>query len=255
MLRFLFMAQSILLVLLGLLMPCMASNIAKAEKQVQQNLAVEAKVQKSLEAWENQKASLEARIRDLTMEKTWLEYQNRKYQGYIQREMAELADLEARKKEMEHINMRLEPFLDETVDNLQALVAEDLPFLQEERARRIAFLRETLGDYHISLSEKLRRVLEALQVEADYGRTLEATDASITLDGKSIQGRIFRLGRIGLFFQSMDKHVISRFDASTQTWVPLASDYERDLDQALQIVDRKRAASLLVLPVQGGTRE
>ncbi|GAU07391.1 DUF3450 domain-containing protein [Desulfoplanes formicivorans] len=254
MLRILFTIQFLLLILGGSI-PCTASNLAKAEKQVQQNLAREAQAQKSLEAWENQKASIEARIRDLILEKTWLEYQNQKYQGYIQRELAELDELETRKKEMEHINMRLEPFLDETVANLKALVATDLPFLPEERARRIAFLEESLGDYHLSLSEKLRRVLEALQVEADYGRTLEATDASITLDDTTIQGRIFRLGRIGLFFQSIDKRVISRFDASTRTWVPLSTDYERDLDQALQMVDRKRAASLLVLPVQGGSRE
>ncbi|WP_462324181.1 DUF3450 domain-containing protein [Desulfoplanes sp.] len=250
-----FMILCTLFALFGSLVPGMASNIAKAGRQVQQNLAVEAKAQKHLETWENQKASIEARIRDLTLEKTWLEYQNRKYGGYIHKERAELAGLEARKKEMEQINMRLEPYLDKTVDTLKGFVAADLPFLTEERARRIAFLEESLGDYHLSLSEKLRRVLEALHVEADYGRTLEAVDGAISLNGKTIQGRIFRLGRTGLFFQSIDKHVIARFDATAGAWTPLDADYERELDQALQIVDRKRAAQLLVLPVQGGNHE
>ena len=255
MFRIVFMICASMLALAGSLVPCAASNVAKAEKQIQQNLAVEAKAQKRLETWEDQKASLEAGIRDLTLEKTWLEYQNRKYEGYIRKEQAELAALEARKKEMEQINMRLEPYLDETLENLKGFVAEDLPFLTEERARRIAFLEESLGDYHLSLSEKLRRILEALQVEADYGRTLEAIDGSISLNGKAIQGRIFRLGRTGLFFQSIDRHVIARFDPATRAWTPLDAKYERELDQALQIVDRKRAAQLLVLPVQGGNHE
>jgi len=233
----------------------MSSNIAEAEKQFQQNLTVEAEAQKRMEAWVDQKASIEARIRDLNLEKAWLEYQNRKYEGYIHKEQAELTGLEVRKKEMEQINMRLEPYLDETVENLKEFVAADLPFLTEERARRIAFLEESLGDYHLSLSEKLRRVLEALHVEADYGRTLEAMDGSINLNGKAIQGRIFRLGRTGLFFQSIDKHVIARFDATAGAWTPLDADYERELDQSMQIVDRKRPAQLLVLPVQGGVHE
>ncbi len=235
--------------------PCMASNLTRAEKQVQQNLSVEGKAQKRLQAWEDKKASLEARIRDMVMEKTWLEYQNRKYQEYILKEKAELAALEAQQRKMELINMRLEPYLDEVTESLKKFIASDLPFLPKERAKRIAFLEESLGDYHLSLSEKLRRVLEALHVEADYGRTLEALDSSISLNGNTIQGRIFRLGRTGLFFQSIDKHVIAHFDPASASWKPLDTDYERGLEEALQIVDRKRAAQLLLLPLQGGNHE
>lgn len=255
MLRFVFIILCMLLVLAESIIPCIATHIDKVEQQVERNLAMETASQKKLQSWKDKKSSLEAHIRDLNLEKTWIEYQNRKYEEYIQKEQAELAALEARKKEMEHINMRLEPYLDETVENLKSFVAADLPFLTEERARRITFLEESLGDYHLSLSEKLRRVLEALHVEADYGRTLEAMDGSIPLNGRTIQGRIFRLGRTGLFFQSIDKHVIARFDATTNAWTSLAGAYERDLDQALQIVDRKRAAQLLVLPIQEGNHE
>jgi hypothetical protein len=249
------MIQPILVMLLGLLTPGMASNLANAQKMVEKNLAVENAAQRQLEAWTDRKAVLEARIRDLTMEKTWLEYQNQKYKGYIAREQAELEQLETRKKEMEGINMRLEPYLDQTLDQLKTFVAGDLPFLTQERAKRIAFLEESLGDYHLSLSEKLRRVLEALQVEADYGRTLEIIDTSITLNNTTIQGNVFRLGRTGLFFQSLDKQVIAQFDKATKAWKPLDNDYQRELDQALQMVDRKRAAQLLVFPLGGQRHE
>ena len=227
----------------------------QAQHKAQKNVAMEIKAQKQLEAWDEKKSSMEAQIRDLQMQTTWLEYQNKKYTGYIAEEQITLAGLDARRKEMEDINMRLEPYLDDVVAELDAFIANDLPFLPQERARRLGFLQETLGDYHLSLSEKLRRILEAVQVEADYGRTLELIDTSISLNGQSIQGRIFRLGRTALFFQSIDKKLLASFDRKKHLWVPLSADYERPLDRAMQIVDRKRAAELLVLPVLGGDHE
>ncbi len=232
-----------------------ASNLTKAEKQIRHSLDVENTSQKHLEAWENQKASIESHIRNMVMEKTWLEYQNQKYQEYIRKGKLQVKELNVQRKKMEQINMRLEPYLDEITERLKTFVAGDLPFLPEERAKRIAFLEQSLGDYHLTLSEKLRRVLEALRVEADYGRTLEALDSNITLNGNTIQGRIFRLGRTGLFFQSIDKHVIARFDPISDSWIALDSHYGRELEQAFQIVDRKRAAELLLLPLQGGSYE
>ena len=255
MFRILIILPASFLLMLTMFTPCTASSMEQARAQAEQTINTEIKAQKAVDAWEEQKMSLEAQIRDLQMQKTWLEYQNRKYAGYIGEERAALNALEARSKEMEQINMLLEPYLDEVVVEMEDGIARDLPFLNRERARRITFLKDSLGDYHLSLSEKLRRILEAAQVEADYGRTLELIDTSIPLEGETIQGRIFRLGRTALFFQSIDKKRIAFFNRSHKAWAPLPDKYERPLDLAMQIVDRKRAARLLVLPVLGGEHE
>jgi len=253
--RILIIFSASFLLLLTMLTQCSASNVDQARTQAEQTINTAIKDQKAVEAWEEQKISLETQIRDLQMQKTWLEYQNKKYTGYIGEERAALNALETRRKEMEQINMLLEPYLDEVVVKMENGIARDLPFLNRERSRRMAFLKESLTDYHLSLSEKLRRILEAAQVEADYGRTLELIDTSIALNGETIQGRIFRLGRTALFFQSIDKKRIAFFNRFQKAWVPLPDKYERPLDLAMQIVDRKRAARLLVLPVLGGDHE
>ena len=62
--------------------------------------------------------------------------------------------------------MQLEPFLETVVDALEDFVVQDLPFLAEERAqphRFFARFPERLPPGPVS--EKLRRVFEALQVE------------------------------------------------------------------------------------------
>ncbi len=248
-------AFTVLIFPLALSTSCPASTLEQLQDQATRNISTEIREQKKLEAWENKKAALEAEIRDATMQQAWLVYQNKKYAGYIEEEQATLADLDVRHKEMEEINMRLEPYLDEVVSKLETFIAADLPFLPEERARRIDFLKDTLKDYHLSLSEKLRRILEAVQVEAGYGRTLESMPSAVSLNGDMIQGRIFRLGRTALFFQSIDKGKLAFFDTHAKKWSLLSPDYERPLNRALQIVDRKRAAELLVLPVQGGDHE
>ena len=52
---------------------------------------------------------------------------------------------------------------------LEESVARDLPFLTEERSLRLASLRQELVRPDIAGAEKLRRLLEALQIEAQYG--------------------------------------------------------------------------------------
>jgi len=55
------------------------------------------------------------------------------------------------------------------VDTLDKFVAEDLPFLKEERTQRVEILKHLLTDPQTGVAEKYRRILEAYQIEADYG--------------------------------------------------------------------------------------
>ncbi len=54
-----------------------------------------------------------------------------------------------------------------------------MPFLLEERRDRVAMLKEMMGRADVTISEKYRRIIEAYQVEMDYGRTIEAYEAKL----------------------------------------------------------------------------
>ena len=152
-----------------------------------QGIASEATAQKEFQRWTDQREELSSEIRDMKMTNSWLEFQNAKYQRYLEKQKAVIAELERRKVEALRIQMELEPFLEIIVDKLSAQIAADLPFLEEERTLRMTFLRDSLDDYHLELSEKLRRVLEALQIETEYGRTIETVSSELDIQGVSMQ--------------------------------------------------------------------
>ena len=49
-------------------------------------------------------------------------------------------------------------------------------------------------------SEQVRQILEAYNIEGEYGRKLDAYDETIVLDGKEMVVNILRVGRLGMFF-------------------------------------------------------
>ncbi|MGH7822734.1 MAG: DUF3450 domain-containing protein, partial [Candidatus Binatia bacterium] len=57
------------------------------------------------------------------------------------------------------------PLMQKMIDTLEQFVALDVPFLIEERARRVATLKEMMTRADVAFSEKYRRIVEAYQVE------------------------------------------------------------------------------------------
>lgn len=229
-----------------------ASATASAvHAQAANAVTTEASAQKQYQAWADQKEGMAAEIRDMKAMDSWLEFQNRKYSKYIKKQKTVIAELNRRKEEAKRIRMELEPFLETVVDRLAQFVDEDLPFLGEERARRIQFLQASLDDYRLGLSEKLRRVFEALLVETEYGRTVSTTTQELDINGKPAQVSIFRLGRTALFYQTADGTGAGVWDRSTERWQPLDHGHVRTLRRAKDMADRKRAVELLDLPMGG----
>jgi len=216
-------------------------------------VTAETSAQRSFREWEDSREILAAEIRDMKALEAWLDFQNEKYARYVRRQHDVIAELERRKEEARRIRMELEPFLETVVESLERFVETDLPFLEQERRDRIAFLRESLDDYRLELSEKLRRVFEALLVEAEYGRTVSASTEELDIDGHATLVTVFRLGRTALFYQTGDGRRSGVWDRTARTWTALDTRYAKTLSRARDMAERKRAVELLVLPV-GGAR-
>ena len=65
----------------------------------------------------------------------------------------------------------------------------------------------------VSVAEKFRKVMEAYQIEMDYGTPSNGTASHSTLeDGSTRDYNMLRIGRIGLYFQSDDTKITGRWD-------------------------------------------
>ncbi|WP_203529533.1 DUF3450 domain-containing protein [Pseudodesulfovibrio sp. JC047] len=228
---------------------CGAASPETVHEAMTNAVRVEAKAQEEYVRWTDTKSEMADDIRDMKAMDDWLKFQSDKYTKYIAKQRAVIAELERRKEEAKRICMELEPFLETVVGSLDEFVANDLPFLPEERQQRLRFLHSSLDDYRLSLGEKLRRVFEALLIEMEYGRNVSTTSRELMLDGTPTQVSIFRLGRTALFYQAIDGSVAGVWNTASQSWEPLEQDFARTLRRARDMAERKRAVQLLELPM------
>ena len=161
----------------------------------------------------------------------------------------ELAGYQAQLEGIERTQEAVTPQMRRMVEVLGEFIAADLPFLPDERRDRLAQLQDLLPRADVSLAEKYRRILEAYQVESDYGRTLEAWRGELPEAEGSRSVEFLRLGRVMLYYQTLDGHESGWWDASSRSWQRLDGNARRPLRQAIAIARQEQAPTLLELPV------
>lgn len=209
------------------------------------------RVQELEDRWATEREKLLREIEGLEAQKRLLLWKKEKMEKYVADLKERIAELKRRTTELKKMNQELEPYLDETIKRLREFIKGDLPFLMEERKKRLLALQSVLDSYDAGIAEKLRRVLEALRVEVDYGGQAEVTEEQITpADGpRTVQ--VFRLGRLALFYRTLDGKEIGRFNPETGRWEKLPGRFSREMERAMEMAARRRAAELLKLPIGG----
>lgn len=147
--------------------------------------------------------------------------------------------------EIDRAERELLPLMLRMVDTLEQFVKEDLPFLQTERKERVASLKRLMADPEAGIAEKYRRILEAYQIEADYGRSLGAERSEV--DGHVVD--VLRIGRTQLYSLGLDGKDGRYWDADKGKWEELERRYLASVKKGLKIAHETTAADLLILPV------
>ncbi|MFO7802476.1 MAG: DUF3450 domain-containing protein [Desulfovermiculus sp.] len=241
-------------ILAALLLGPVPGVLGQAEDApLRQALQEEQEVQEDVQTWSKEKRALVQEILSLQTEKKWLELQNEQHEAYIRQTHEAIERLEEQKDVARSLRMELEPYLVQVSERLQQEVENDLPFLPQEREDRVEFIEQSLTEYGLELSERLRRVLEALTVEAKYGTSVQVTDREVEVQETPTMVQTVRIGRVGLFYVTPDGNSAGMWDAQDKTWKPLAREAAAELHKAVDIIQGRRAAELVRLPV--GTPE
>ncbi len=169
----------------------------------------------------------------------------------LQSQQQQMALLREQIAELDTTAVDIQPLLQRMFDELVEFVANDVPFFKEERDQRIERLRELMARVDVSPSEKYRRLLEAYQIEMDYGRTMSSYRETLA-DGR--EADILRLGRVSLMYRTLEGEETGYWDRERKEWVRDQSS-ARGVEEALGIAKEERAPDLIVVPVpvpQGG---
>ena len=160
----------------------------------------------------------------------------------------EVASIQRQLDEIVTTQREIQPLMQKMVDTLAEFVKRDVPFLKEERARRVANLVEIMPRADVTISEKYRRILEAYQIELDYGRTLDTYQGELETEGQKRTVQFVRLGRISLVYQTPDQAETGYWNQAKREWVR-DDGYQQATLKAINVAKKMGAPDLLELPV------
>ena len=188
-------------------------------------------------------------FKTLNKEIEGLQVYNAQLKKQIANQNQEMEDLNASIDEVSVIERQITPLMIRMIDGLEQFVALDVPFLAEERAKRITDLKKLMERADVAASEKFRRVMEAYQVEMEYGRTMEAYNGIHEINGQERDVEFLRLGRTALIYQTRDASKQGVWNKQTRQWEELDSSYRTQVTKGLRMAKKQLAPDLLMMPV------
>ncbi len=136
------------------------------------------------------------------------------------------------------------------LESLDIFIQADVPFLLDERNNRVQRLRDAVESANVTTAEKFRAVLEAYNIEGDYGRTIEAYSGTINLDGVNREVSFLKIGRIALIYQTADRQSNGVWDQTNRTWVNIEDEAFRNyIAKGLQIARDQVAPDIIMIPI------
>lgn len=162
---------------------------------------------------------------------------------------SEKARLQQELAEVEVVRRSVVPLMVEMVDVLEQFIDLDQPILIDERRARLDELRKNLTRSDVEIAERYRRVIEAYQIEAEYGQTIEAYEGPLTLGERELTVDYLRVGRVGLYYLSLDRESGGIWDPARRTWQALADSQLDALDFAVRVARKQAPPNLVPLPL------
>ena len=111
-------------------------------------------------------------------------------------------------------------------------------------------LDELLLRADITTAEKFRKVFEAYQIEANFGKTIENYPGYIVLNGAEVAVDFFRLGRLGLYYRTPNGKETGFWNLNTNDWSHEGSSLDDDIKVALDISNRQSPPNFITLPLK-----
>ncbi len=243
-------ALPVLLVLTAVALTALAQDQADEITRVaDQSQDTRRATQQELDGWAAERAALKARWDAARAQVAYLEERAGLERDRLAALDAAGSELARRLEESQRLEASLEDTLLSILGRLDLAVARDLPFLADERTRRLTTVRRELGDPAATPADKLRRVLEALLIETRYGGALEVNQERMGVGDEELLCDVLHVGRLGLFWLTPDEVRGGSWDPAAQAYVELDGAELTAVRRAMQMATRRRPVGVQVLPL------
>ncbi len=207
------------------------------------------KSQVRVEKIDDQAQKMLDEFREASLELENIRTYHNQLEKIVQSQEQEKKELTQQMLDIEITQRNITPLMLRMLDVLEKFVALDAPFLEKERQLRVTHLKKLMDSSDIALGEKFRRILEAYLVETEYGRTIEAYSGTLKQGDKNVTVDFLRLGRLGLYYLSLDENEAGLWNKKENRWQVLDDSYRSAIRQGLRIAKKQAAPDLLQLPL------
>ena len=148
------------------------------------------------------------------------------------------------------IERQMSPLVSKMADSLETFVELDLPFHTVERQERMAFIQENLVAADVDVAEKFRQVIDAYQIENEYGRKIDSYQDIVNLNGVDQEVDVLRVGRIAMVSQTKDTKTSASWNNESKTWDVLDNvTYRNAIRQGIKMAKKQASINILTLPI------
>jgi hypothetical protein len=219
--------------------------VAAEDRRIQQAQAAQDQIDTTVE----QTRDITDEYRAVTKEVDGLVVYNTLLERQIADQETRLNDLRTSIDSVTVIERQILPLLTRMIEGLERFVALDMPFLAEERSNRVANLVSLLERADVTVAEKFRVVMEAWQIENEYGRNIESYTGELEIDGNNREVDFLRIGRVALIYQTPDGVNSGAWDQANRQWVAVGGAYRNAIRQGLRLARGQISPDLLLLPI------
>jgi len=200
--------------------------------------------QKRVEALDEEATKMLSDYRQMLAETTSLKSYNEQLASQVKSQEEQIAEMTGQLTTIESTSKEVLPMMDKMLATLDQFVKLDIPFLIDERTNRVSQLKDMMSRADVSTSEKYRRIVEAYQIEMEYGRTLEAYQGKV--GDKTVD--FLRAGRVSLMYQTLDGKETGYWDATEKTFKK-DNDYGDALRAGLKVAKKQAAPDFIRVAV------
>ncbi|RME20473.1 MAG: DUF3450 domain-containing protein [Deltaproteobacteria bacterium] len=222
-----------------------AEALEKLIQQVMQQHAALARTQKKINKLSDSTSELAAEYRAVLEQLEAARTYNAQVRKLIEGQRQEMQNIQSQIDRAASVGRELVPLMHKMIDSLAAFVELDVPFLMKERRERIKRLREMMDRSDVADSEKFRRLLEAYQIEANYGHTIEDYSGELELEGKKLNVAFLRIGRLALMYITPDEQHLGFWNQQERKWQPLGPEYRDAIKKGLRMARKQTTYDLL----------
>ena len=221
----------------------------KVEKPVRDAISIRQDTQQKREEWMEERDTMLRELERLEKENQELTERRDQLASKVSATRERITNKENEHQGVKQISEDIRPFLEETLAWLASETKSGLPFLAKERRDRVTRLQALMDDPDVPVNRKFRKIMEALLIEAEYGTTVEVSNETIELDGEPVLVNILRLGRLNLFFQTLNGNRCGLYNMATSGWEELPREENRNIKMAADMALKRRPVEFVNLPV------